>query len=261
MIFTPGHAWRSRCTSNFKIAQLCRVAPDVARAQITHQQLFAAKNVERQKAPVAVVAVKGAALLVAVHPVVGRVEIKDQLRRRFAKRRDELLHQHPVKSESCLPVHPVFQPAERGTRRQFLVASQRRLPGQIAPQRGVIVEVLVPQGQTKDALAQEIDLPMHDEKRVTRIGQHRVERGDETEATVGLPQQENAPVAAHVASGETRLDLAAVKAGKLEQLLRTICHRRRASFLLLSLVLSNSTGSDYRARRRCFFNPGVKYPG
>ncbi len=102
---------------------------------------------------------------------------------------------------------------------------------------------------------------MNNEVRVARIGQHPVERGGEPQAAIGLPQQENAPVAADIAPGETRLDFAAIKAGKLEQLLRTICHRRLASFKLPGFGLSNSTRSDYRAGRRCFFNPSVKYPG
>jgi hypothetical protein len=65
---------------------------------------------------------------------------------------------------------------------------------------------------------------------MARIGQHRVQRGDQTEAAIGLAQEQHAPVAADVAAGKTRLDLAAIKAGKLEQLLRTICHRRLGSF-------------------------------
>jgi hypothetical protein len=55
---------------------------DVAGAKITHQQVLTAKNVEGQEAPVAVVTVKVAALLVAVDAVVGRVEIEDELGRR-----------------------------------------------------------------------------------------------------------------------------------------------------------------------------------
>ena len=58
---------------------------DITRTQIRNEQLLAAKNIERQEAPVAVVTVKGAALLLAVHPVVGRVEIEDQLGGRLVK--------------------------------------------------------------------------------------------------------------------------------------------------------------------------------
>ena len=63
---------------------------DVAGPQVGHQQLLAAKDIERQKAPVAIVAVIVAAFLLAVHPVIGGVKVEDQLRRRFFKGRDEL---------------------------------------------------------------------------------------------------------------------------------------------------------------------------
>ena len=121
-----------------------------------------------------------------------------------------------MESHHRLTVHPVLQPAERGTRRQFLVALQRRLPGRIAPQRGVIVEILVAQGQAVDALAQKRHLFVDDVERVARIGQHPIQRGDEPQTLVGLAQEQHAPVAAHLAPGETRLDLATIKAGKLE---------------------------------------------
>ena len=80
----------------------------------------------------------------------------------------------------------------------------------------MIVEILVAQGQTINALAQKSDLLVDDVERMTRIGQHPVQRGHQTETAVGLAQEQHTPVAAHVAPAETRLDLAAIKAGKVE---------------------------------------------
>jgi hypothetical protein len=105
-----------------------------------------------------------------MHPVIGRVEIQNQFAGSRRKRRDEFFHQHLVQREGRPPVHPVFQPAQRRAGGQFLVALQRRLPGQVQPQRPVIVEVLVTEGQTVNALAQQIDLPVRNEIRVARSG-------------------------------------------------------------------------------------------
>jgi hypothetical protein len=46
--------------------------------QVTDQQLFSAKNVERQEAMIVVVAVKGSTHLHAVHPVIGAIKIQHQ---------------------------------------------------------------------------------------------------------------------------------------------------------------------------------------
>jgi hypothetical protein len=104
------------------------------------------------------------------------------------------------------------------------------LPGRIAPQRGVIVEILVAEDYTVNLLPQQIDLPVNNEARVARIGQHPVQRGDQTQAAICLAQEQHAPVAADLTPDETRLDFVAINAGKLEQLLRTTCRRCLVSF-------------------------------
>jgi len=48
---------------------------------------------------------------------------------------------------------------------------------------------------------------------VARIGQHPVQRGGETQAAIGLAQEQHAPVTAHVAPRETPLDLRRSKLG------------------------------------------------
>lgn len=95
---------------------------DDARAQIGHQQLLTAEDVERQEAPVAIVAVKVAAFLLAMHAVIGGVEIQDQLGGRRGKGSDELLHQHLVESDRRRAVHALLEPAKRGVAGQRLRA-------------------------------------------------------------------------------------------------------------------------------------------
>lgn len=89
-----------------------------------------------------------------MHTVIGRVEIEDQLGRCLGKGSDELLDQHLVKSHGGLAVHPLLEPAKRRAGSQFRVTLERRLPGQILPQRRVVIEVLVAQRQSVDALPQ-----------------------------------------------------------------------------------------------------------
>ena len=60
---------------------------DLAGPQVGRQQLVAAEDVQRQEAVVVVVAVEEAPLLVAVHGVVGGVEVEDQVLRRARRGR------------------------------------------------------------------------------------------------------------------------------------------------------------------------------
>ncbi len=84
MIFTCGHACRSRATSSEDRGSVPRRV-DIARAQIADQQLLAAKNIKRPEAPVTVVAVKKATFLQTVDAIIGGVEIEHQFGRRLGK--------------------------------------------------------------------------------------------------------------------------------------------------------------------------------
>lgn len=58
---------------------------DVGRAQISHQQMIAGEDVEQQEAVVIVVAVEEAPLLMAVHRIVGGVDVEHDLLGRRSK--------------------------------------------------------------------------------------------------------------------------------------------------------------------------------
>src|SRR5690606_34636975 len=189
-----------------------------------HQQLLATEDVQRQKAPIAIVAVEMASLLMPMHPVVGRIEVENQLRGRLLEGGDELLDQDLMESRGCLAIHPLFQPAECGIAGQCIGPIQSRLPREIPPQCVVIVEILVPKGQTVDALAQQIDLAMGNQQWISRIGQHRVQSFDQPESSISLPQQKNPTVTRDISSGEIRFNLPAIKAWKTQFSLRTLWH-------------------------------------
>jgi hypothetical protein len=65
-------------------------AIDVAGPKIAHQQLLTAKNVQLQKAVTPVAAVKESSLLIAMHSVIGGIEIQDQLGGSLLQRGNEL---------------------------------------------------------------------------------------------------------------------------------------------------------------------------
>jgi hypothetical protein len=80
-------------------ASQCKLASlsfDVAFAQIAHPQLFATKDIQRQKAKVVVKTVEVATLLQAVHPIVGTVKIRNQLAGSRLKAAYELFEEHLV---------------------------------------------------------------------------------------------------------------------------------------------------------------------
>ena len=85
----------------------------VARPQVADHERFAAENVTGQKAPVAIVAVKSTALLLPVPPVVGGVEVQDQLARGFFATLDEQLYENLLHGQKGGAVRAVLQSAKR----------------------------------------------------------------------------------------------------------------------------------------------------
>jgi hypothetical protein len=69
-------------------------AVDIGAPQLGGKQMPAAENVERQVAVVVVIAVEDLAFLVTMQRIVGRIEIQNDLPRRFAAMRlDEQIHE------------------------------------------------------------------------------------------------------------------------------------------------------------------------
>ena len=196
---------------------------DVTRAQVRDQELLPAEDVERQETVMSIVPVEEPALLIAMDPVISRVEVQHQfLRPALAEGGDKLLDQHPVdgrrRGAVCLPL----QPAKSGAAGQRLAPLHRRLPRQIMAQRVVIVEILVPQGQTVDALPQQIGQGMGDQRRIAPIPQHLRHGPGQSHPAVRLPQEHHPAIAGDIAARETPLDFAAIKAWKTKRKLCTI---------------------------------------
>ncbi len=109
-------------------------------------------------------------------PIISGVKVQDQLLGNALKAGHELLDEHPRHRPCRVPIRPVFKSTQRWTAGQRITALDHGLPHQIAPQRVVIVEVFVTQGQPVNALAQEVDLAMSDLTGIPRILDHRVQR-------------------------------------------------------------------------------------
>src|SRR4030042_975358 len=95
---------------------------NIRRPKIRHQQLTGTEHVQRQEAVMIVIAVKETLHLIAMHRIVGRVKVQNQLFRRCNMRTDECLDKHLGNSGQCLAVNAVFQTAQ-GRRR-----GQRQVP-------------------------------------------------------------------------------------------------------------------------------------
>jgi hypothetical protein len=88
-----------------------------------------AEDVERQVTVVAVVAVEEAPLLVAVHRIVGRIQIEHQLGRRRRVRGQERRHE-PLRDRRAVIDDLLVPRRRRGIGRRELQAVEGALPGQ-----------------------------------------------------------------------------------------------------------------------------------
>jgi hypothetical protein len=178
---------------------------------------------------VVVIAVEEAPLLFAVHRIVGGIEVQDQLLGWPAERGDEPVDQHGVQLPGRLPVGTVLPPAQgRGTG-QIRVAAHGRLDRQVAAQAGMIVEVLIAQGQGVDPLAQQTQGIVVAAGLAARIDQRAGHGFGQAEATIGLLQQQHAAVGGDVATLEIGFYLTALTGWKSKRFLGTVCHGQNLS--------------------------------
>lgn len=103
-----------------------------------------------------VVAVKEAAFLLSMHPVIGGIKIQDEFLRCLIKGGDKDLHEQVVHLPGRFPIHAVFKSAECGGTAQTPVSIHRGLHGQVVAQSLVIVEIFVAQCETVHALTDQI---------------------------------------------------------------------------------------------------------
>ena len=184
------------------------------RAQVSRQQLFAAKDVQRQEAIVVVIRAEVAALLIAMHQIVGGIEVENQLGRRLLERRDELIDDHAVDGNGASTVGAILEAAQGGAGGGGGVAFERGLQGQVVAQMIVIVEIFVALAQPEHALAQQMFGGVVDQRRMARVGQHLRDLLEQAKAPFDFTQQQQAAVGTDLPAIETHIDGASLELGK-----------------------------------------------
>ena len=91
VIFTSGQACAEPPDQQLQQRAGVLAGVDLAGPEVGRQQLVAAEDVQGQEAVMVVIAVEEPPLLMAVHGVVGGVEVEDQMLRRLGVGGDELI--------------------------------------------------------------------------------------------------------------------------------------------------------------------------
>ena len=158
----------------------------------------------------AVIPVIGPACLIAVHPVVRRIEIQDQLLRRLGKGLDEQLQQYLVDRHHPGTLCPGLEPAQGRGAGQHPVLPDRRLQGRIVAQLVVIVQVLVAQTQGIQPLTQQMQLAVLATGLPTGIAKQPGYPGCQTEPAVLFAHQHHPAIAGDFSAVEIGLDFTAL---------------------------------------------------
>ena len=228
------------------------------RPQIGDQQLLAAEHIQRQKAVGIVIAAEVAAFLLAVHQIIGGVEVEHQLFRRALERGDELLDQLLLNGHRGLPISAVLEAAQGRARRRRAILADRRLQCQIVAQPIVIVQIFVTLAKTEYALPQQLFGGVFDQRRIARIGQHLRHRLQQAEPLLDLAQQQQPAIRADIATIKTNVNRASSQLRKRCLRHGTIWHRRNP---LAFDCLDNSFNAGTKGSADLISRFGMKFPG
>lgn len=206
-------------------------AVDVGLAQLGDQEMPAAKYIQRQIAVAVIVAVKEAALLIAVQRIAGRVGIEDDLFRRPFVRLDEEIDEQSFDRVGPIVdlviaarrLHRALQTVQRrfARDRRAIGATGRELAGErrkqrIVAQRVVIVQIFVAERQTDQPLSEkrfDLVLDQHGIATIDKAGRKALRQ---PQRFVDLSQQQRASVRGQRPAIETRLDPTPFRLSKIE---------------------------------------------
>lgn len=198
---------------------------DLGRAQVADQQLVAAKHIQRQETVVVVIAVEKPALLVAVHRVVGGVEVEDQLLGRCSMGRDKPLQKNLVYRPRPIPRRRVLEPAQRRRTGQGPVPPSRRLKRNVMAQGPMVVDILETQRQTVNPLAQQGGKVMDHLAPLAPVAKPPRHRLGQAKDTIRLAQQQNPAATGNLATRKRSLNPPPTTGWKLKNRRDTIRHR------------------------------------
>ena len=177
---------------------------------------------------VVVIAVKESPFLMAVHWVIGGVEIEHHVLRRHGVGGDELVDKNFGSTKQRLTVDAVLKPAEGRGRGQGHVGVRdlagRDLQRRIGPEFVVVVEIFVAQHDGGDALGEHGMLVMNGEDRIPRVRDDGIEGVKEPGLLGNFAEQEGAGIGREPAPQEVGDDRLVHEGGKLKRLAVTVCH-------------------------------------
>ena len=163
---------------------------------------LAAEHIKRQETIVIIIAVEEPAFLLAMHRIVGGVEVEDQFLGRRFERRDEGLQQDLVDAPRPGPVGGVLETAQRRRAGQRAVTLRRRLQSEIMAKIRMVVDVLVAQRQPEYTLAQHGRETVLHLARLPGVDQTPHRRGRQTQYPIRLAQKQNPAIARDVAAAK-----------------------------------------------------------
>ncbi len=195
-----------------------RAGVDVRLAQLRHQQMIAAENIEWKIAITVVVAVEEPPFLLAVQRIVGGVEIEDDLLRRALVSLEKQInqqrfHRRAVVTDLVIEARRRLRPLQTIERR---LAGHRRAIGatrpqlarqrreqRVMPQRVVIDEVFVSRRQAENPLAHQRGDRVLDQRRMAPVDETARDPLDQPDRPVDAPQQQRPGVGSHRPAVET----------------------------------------------------------
>ena len=210
--------------------------------QLGVQQVAPAEHVKRQIAVAVVIAVKEPALLLAVHRIIGGVEIESDLARRAFMRLQEQIDHQPLDGDRIvtdLVIARRLQPAQlqpvqcrlAGDRGAVVAASRFELAGQhrhhrIVAQFVMIVEVLIAERDPEHPLPDQRHHLMFDQvlaSHIVKAGRKPIHHPDRP---IGRSQQQRPGIRRDRPAIERRNHLAAFNSCKSKQISATLCRHR-----------------------------------
>lgn len=174
-----------------------------------------------------------APLLLAVHGIVGGIEVEDELLRSSRKRGDEPIQDDRVNGHCRGPIGALLESAQRRARSPRRRLPEHRLRCKVVAQPVVIVEVFVALHQPVDPLAQHLHDTVIDPAGITTILQRLRHPLDQPKLGIRPAHQQQPRIRGYIAAIKSNLNASASNPPKQFALNGTIWHRwglRRIGF-------------------------------
>ena len=214
---------------------------DVGASELGRQQVPAAEDVQRQIAVALVIAMEEPAFLMAVHQIVGGIQVEHDLPRRPGVRLDEQIHQQPLDGRRIMADLVVagrfrpaqFQPVQRrlARHRRAVLPTRLELAGQhchhrVMAQMVVVVQILVTQRDAEHALANKRPHTVFDQIPAPPIDEARRKPINQADRPIRCLQQHATGIRRDRPAIERSDDTTSSNACKVKLRCTTLCRHR-----------------------------------